>query len=282
MDLVRDDPDLVRLTLRDLRENLQVLVGEKLGVGLPVVDRLEDGRDRLRLSLRGEDRRLPLALGAEDRGLLLALRGEDLRLLLSLRSEDHGPLLAVGLHLLLHRLLDRRRRVDRLQLDAIDADPPLACRLVEHTAQLAVDLVARRERLLERHPADDVAKRRDGELLDRLDVVHDLVRRRLRIADLEVDDRVDADDEIVLGDHRLRREGDDLLAQVDQRPDAVDERDDEREPGRKRARVAAEAFDDAGLRLGNDLDRPPQREEDDKDDDAETIRGYMRSSAPYL
>jgi hypothetical protein len=49
---------------------------------------------------------------------------------------------AVGAHLLLHRVLDRPRRVDRLDLDAVDADPPLAGRLVEHAPQLAVDLVA--------------------------------------------------------------------------------------------------------------------------------------------
>ena len=117
-----------------------------------------------------------------------------------------------------------------------------------------VDLVARGERLLERHAADDVAQRRDGELLDRLDVVRDLVRRRLRVGDLEVDDGVDAHDEVVLGDHRLRRERDDLLAQVDQRPDAVDERDDEREARGERARVAAEPLDDGGTRLRNDPD----------------------------
>ena len=54
-----------------------------------------------------------------------------------------------------------------------------------------------------------------GQLLDGLDVVGDLVRRRDRVGDLEVDDRVDGDDQVVLGDHRLRRERDHLLAQVD-------------------------------------------------------------------
>jgi hypothetical protein len=80
-ELAGDDPDLVRLALRDLREHLQVLVGEQLRVGVAGVDRLEDRPDRLGLSLRPEDRRLPLALGAQDRALLLALGLEDLRLL---------------------------------------------------------------------------------------------------------------------------------------------------------------------------------------------------------
>ena len=47
----------------------------------------------------------------------------------------------------------------------------------------------------------------------------------LRIGHLVVDDGVDADDEVVLGDHRLRLERDSLLAQVEQRLHAVDERD---------------------------------------------------------
>ena len=123
------------------------------------------------------------------------------------------------------------RRLDRLELDAVDADAPAAGRLVEHDAQLRVDVVAAGQRLLERQAADHVAQRGDGELLDRLQRVGDLVGRGLRVGDREVDDGVDPDHEVVLGDDRLRRERDDLLAQVDQRLDAVDERDDQRQPG---------------------------------------------------
>src|SRR5215212_11215785 len=68
-ELARDDPHLVRLALSDLREHLQVLVGEQLRVGIAVVDRLEDGTDRLRLALRVQGLRLALALGAQDRAL---------------------------------------------------------------------------------------------------------------------------------------------------------------------------------------------------------------------
>src|SRR3954451_5993145 len=141
-DLARDDPDLVRLALRDLRQHLQVLVGEQLRVGITLVDRLEDLTDRLGLALGLELQRLPLPLGLQDRALLLALRGEDLRLLDALGGEDRSALVAVGAHLLLHRVLDRPGRVDRLDLDAVDPDPPLPGRLVEDAAQLAVDLVA--------------------------------------------------------------------------------------------------------------------------------------------
>ena len=64
---------LFAVALGDLRQHLQVLVGEELRVGLPLVDRLEDRLDRLRLPLGGEDRGLLLALGLQDRRLLLAL-----------------------------------------------------------------------------------------------------------------------------------------------------------------------------------------------------------------
>src|SRR5579864_4303186 len=118
------------------------------------MDGLEDGADRLRLALRLQDRRLPLALRPQHCRLFLALGGENRRLLLALRLQDRRPLLPVGAHLLLHRVLDRARRIDRLQLDAVDANAPLARRLVEHAAELAVDLVSRRERALESEPAD--------------------------------------------------------------------------------------------------------------------------------
>src|SRR5437870_75405 len=106
-ELARDDPDLVRLALRDLRQHLEVLVGEQLRIGVALVDRLEDGGDRLRLALRVQHLRLALALGAQDRALLLALGRQDLRLLVALRLQDRRAAVALGAHLLLHRLLDR-------------------------------------------------------------------------------------------------------------------------------------------------------------------------------
>src|ERR1700757_4561058 len=148
LQLARDDPDLVRLALSDQRERLEVLVREQLGVRLALVDGREDGLDRLRLAFGAKHGGLLLALGLENRRLLLALGLEDLRLPRAFCLQDRGPLFTVGAHLLLHRVLNGRGRVGRLQLDAVDADPPLAGRFVEHAAQPAVDLVARRERLL--------------------------------------------------------------------------------------------------------------------------------------
>ena len=63
-ELARDHEDLVRLALGELRQHLQVLVGEQLLVGLARRGSREDGLDRLRLALGAQDRRRAGALGA--------------------------------------------------------------------------------------------------------------------------------------------------------------------------------------------------------------------------
>ena len=135
-ELRRDDEHLVRRAVRELRQRLQVLVGQQLLVGVAGVDRVE----HLLIALASPSARRIAACvspsARQDRGLLLALGGEDLRLLDALGVEDRGAAVPLGAHLLLHRLLDVRRRVDRLELDPVDADAPLAGRLVEHAAQL--------------------------------------------------------------------------------------------------------------------------------------------------
>src|SRR5207342_2292130 len=94
-ELARDDPDLVRLAPRDLREHLEVLIGEQRRIGVSRVDRLEDRADRLRLALGLENRRLPESLGLQDRTLLLSLGRQDLGLLHALGVQDRGPLVAL-------------------------------------------------------------------------------------------------------------------------------------------------------------------------------------------
>src|ERR1700722_1156088 len=82
--LAGDDPDLVRVTLGELRQHLQILIREKLRIGIALVDRPEHRADRFCLPLGGENRSLALALGLQDRGLLVALGGENRGLLDSL------------------------------------------------------------------------------------------------------------------------------------------------------------------------------------------------------
>jgi hypothetical protein len=236
------------------------------------VDGLEDRTDGLGLALGAQGGGLGLTLGAQDLGLLLTLGGQDRRLARTFGGEDRGALVTVGAHLLLHRVLDGGGRLDRLQLDAVDADAPLAGGLVQDAAQGRVDLLAGGQGPLQVHATDDVAERGDGELLDRLDVAGDLVGGGSGVGDLVVDDRVDVHDQVVLGDHRLGRERHDLFAEVDAVADGVDERDHDVEARVERARVAAEALHDGGARLWNDLDGLDQGDEDqhhqnDQDDD---------------
>src|SRR5690606_11388623 len=117
---------------------------------------------------------LLVTLGSKNLGLTAPLCFEDLRLLRSLSREDRRAAVTLGTHLLLHRVLDAHRRIDRLELDAGDADAPFARRLVEHGSETGVDLVAARERLFEVEATDDVTQRRRRQLLDGPQVVRDL------------------------------------------------------------------------------------------------------------
>ena len=108
--------------------------------------------------------------------------------------------------------------------------------------------------MFQRHTADHVAQRGRGELLHADDVVADLVDRSLGTGDLEVDHGVDIDREIVLGDHRLGREGDHPFAQIHPGPDPVDERDQQGELSGHRLAVAAETLDDGRLCLRDEGD----------------------------
>ena len=262
------------------------------------MDRPEDGRDRLRLAarpgrLRGGVRLrahylgLRLAAGAQHRRLLLALGGQDRRLLGALRRQDRGALVPVGAHLLLHRALDGRGRLDRLELHPADPQAPPSGRLVKLLAQLAVDEVPRSEGGIQVHAADHVPQRGHRQLLDGGHVVGDFVRRRLRVRHLEVDHRVDPDHQVVLGDDGLRREAHHLLAQVDERSEPVDERRHQVQARVQGPVVAPEPLHDARRGLGNDPHRPDhgddrQANNQDKKDNRDygAHHRYLRPRAP--
>src|SRR5699024_11577086 len=120
--------------------------------------------------------------------------------------------------------------INDLQLNPVYADTPPAGGLIEHAAQLAVDLVPAGERLLQVHRADDVADGGRGELFDGLGVVGDLIGGGLGIGDREVHHRVDVDYQVVRVDHRLRLEGHHPLTQVHPGAHPVHEWDQEVQP----------------------------------------------------
>src|SRR5258708_7305920 len=97
----------------------------------------------------GLGRWLRLGVGLGQRGLEVALGHDDL-----------GAPLALGLGLPGHRALHLGRQGDVLDLDRGDVDAPLLDTRLEDLRDLAVDLGALGEDLVELHPADDRAQRR--------------------------------------------------------------------------------------------------------------------------
>ena len=69
----------------------------------------------------------------------------------------------------------------------------------------------------------------------------------------------------------------DLLAQVDERGEAVHERHQDRQTRGERPLVAAEAFHHPGPRLRDDPDRPGQRDHDDEHDEGGHHEGDGRA-----
>ena len=87
--------NLVRVTLGDLRQHLQVLIGEQFGVRVALVDRAEHRGDRVRLALGPERAGLGLTARLQHHGFRLATGPQHGRLLAALRAQDRGLLLAL-------------------------------------------------------------------------------------------------------------------------------------------------------------------------------------------
>ena len=159
-------------------------------------------------------------------GERLALGGDDLR-----------ALLALGLGLAGHRALHALGQLDVLELDDRDLDAPVLGLHVEDLADVLVDLVGLRQRLVKCVAPDDGAQRRLGDLVDRGVDVLDRHDRADRVVDAEVGHRGDVDADVVACDDPLRLD----RHRHDPHRDAVhavDERDDE-----DQARAAGFVFD---------------------------------------
>ena len=111
--------------------------------------------------------------------------------------------------------------------------------------------------------------------------VHDALER---LDDPPVDQEVDGDRRVVLGDRRLAGHLDELLAQVDlARP--VDERDEEHEARALDQRFVgvAQPVDDQLLAAVHDPDREPQdrqQDQDDRDDESRAGAAVQASTSP--
>src|SRR3989449_8813202 len=144
--------------------------------------------------------------------------------------------------------------------------------LVDDPLELLVDLVARREEVVELDLAEHAPERRLRDLRGRVEVVLDGDHRPLRVHDAEVDDRADLERDVIARDHVLRRdvEGHRLEAHPDH---LVDERHEQDEPRavalaagvEDRPRAAAEPEDDGALVLAEDLRERADEKDDRKD-----------------
>src|SRR5215207_1385776 len=126
-----DHEELARRALRHLGKGLQVEVAQGFRGEVRAFQTLEELTRHLDLGCLDVAVGFGLAFGAEHRGALIAFR-----------RQDRGAAGPLGLHLLLHRLLDVAWRDDLLQLHPRHPDAPLLRHLVEDRAELRVDLVA--------------------------------------------------------------------------------------------------------------------------------------------
>src|SRR5699024_11426454 len=91
--------------------------------------------------------------------------------------------------------------------------------------------------------------------------------------------RVYVDDQVVLGDHRLRAGAENLFPQIELAVHPVHPWDDEVQPGGERAYITTEAFDVVRPRLRND---PNRRKSDRDQDDCENDEGRSEEHTSEL
>jgi hypothetical protein len=117
-----------------------------------------------------------------------------------------------------------------------------------------VDLVALRQEMVELHRAHDGADVGHGQIAHGILELVDLVGCLGRIEHLEEGDAIDLHHGVVTGDDLLARHLENALHHVHLRPDPVDEGQDETEPRRQGADIAAEALHGIVVALRHDPD----------------------------
>ena len=113
-------------------------------------------------------------------------------------------------------------------------------------------MVARRQRVIQLHRADDVPQRRRGKVLYRGKRVLYAVSQHLGVRHLKKDDGVYLHRDVVFRAHRLRHEVDDLLLDGDLVRDPVDEGQLDVQPRAPGAEIGAEALQDIDAPLRHD------------------------------
>src|SRR3989442_6290321 len=211
------------------------------------------------------------------------------RLELAVGVDDLGSALALGFGLLGHGALHVLGQVDLLDLDGRHLYPPGLGVLVDDPLELLVDLVARRQEVVQLDLTEHAPQRRLGDLRGRVEIVLDRDHRSLRIDHSEVDDGADLQRHVVARDHVLRRqvERDGLEAPLHHLVDEGHQQDEPRPvavPARVQDRLgaAAQAKDDRSLVLAQDAREGADEEERHEDGDDEQQRVHRDHATPPL
>ena len=197
---------------------------------------------------------LLVALCGEDLALFLTLCNEDLARLFSLCAQNCLTALTLCLHLLLHRVLNLGRGKNVLELNAVYFDAPCVGGFVEDNSDFCVDDIARSQRVVKLHFADDVSQRCCREIFDSGYRALHAVCIELRVGYLEENDRVYLHRDVIFCDNGLGREIHNLLLEGDGLRYFLNERYLEVDAGLPCGRICAEALDDIGLGLRHYLD----------------------------
>jgi len=185
----------------------------------------------------------------------------------ALGVDDLGPPFPFGLGLLGDGPDHVLRQVDLFHLDELDLDAPGVGVLFDDLLEAGVELVPLREKVVERHLAEETPQGRLGQLGGGVDIILDIDHALKRVYDPEVKDGVDLHRDVVLGDDVLGRDVHRDEPQADFH-DAVDRGEDEDEARPLGlGQEAAETEDDPPLVLSQDLDRVQDIKNDEPDDD---------------
>ena len=99
--------------------------------------------------------------------------------------------------------MDVLGRHDVLQLHPVDFNPPGICGFVQNGAHPGIDDISGGQRLVQLQLTNDVPQGGGGEVLNGAHGVFHPIGVELGVRDLEVEDRVDLDGDVVLGNDRL-------------------------------------------------------------------------------
>ena len=142
--------------------------------------------------------------------------------------------------------------------------------MVQHRLDVAIELLALRQQLVELVLAKDCAQRRLRELAGRFVEVRHLDDRELRLHYPEIHDRVHLHRDVIAGDHVLRRHVEHPGSQIDAHH-LLDRWHHEDQPRPLHAAEAAEEEDHPALVLAQNLDRRDGQKREQNDDAADEI-----------